>query len=441
MPNTPTDWNPGIVAAVIGLVFGALAVFFARRRRVPSPGSVLDQSLTLDLEARRDALYAQIEELDRSPGPRSSEDGAAERTRLEVEAARTLKAIDESRNPRAVPASPATSANPPRPVSAVTGFVWGVLSMAMVGGLVYFVSQRATPREQGSGMTGSIGPPGGAPAVAEPAEIKALRAAVDREPRNVDTRLALVRGLLTHRDLVGVFEQTEAILQISPGQPEAMSYQAVVRITMGQADVARDMLQQVIKADPGFVDAYLHLALAQVRLGRNDEAKATIDTAAAKFPAQADLFARAYAQMQQAERADPAAEAENPHPPIGGPAGAAVTPSEASGRASLAGTIDIDPSLRGVVGRGATVFIAVREAGIDKGPPVAVKRLSVDAFPIRFAITDADSMAGESLPPRVRIDVRADSDGNAATRDPNDPKAALDQVAVGQAGLRLLLKR
>lgn len=440
MPNNPTDWNPGIVAAVIGLVFGALAVFFARRRRVSSPGSALDQSLTLDMEARRDALYAQIDELDRAPGTRSSDDVAAERTRLEIEAARTLKAIDESRKPVVAAVSPPTGASPRRPASAITGFVWGVLSTAVVGGLVYFVSQRATPREQGGEITGSIGAPGGAPAAAEPAEIQALRAAVDREPRNVDTRLALVRGLLTHRDLVGVFKQTEAILQVSPGQPEAMSYQAVVRIAMGQADMARDMLQQVIKADPDFVDAYLHLALAQVRLGQNDDAKATIDTAVAKFPAQADLFRRAHAQMQQVERADAAAAAENPHEPIG-PAGAAVTPSGASGGSSLAGTIDIDPSLRGVVGRGATVFIAVREAGIDKGPPVAVKRLSVDAFPLRFAITDADSMAGESLPPRVRIDVRADSDGNAATRDPDDPKAALDQVAVGKSDLRLLLKR
>jgi hypothetical protein len=179
------------------------------------------------------------------------------------------------------------------------------------------------------------------------------------------------------------------------------------------------MLQQALRTDPELVDAYLHLALAQVRLGENDAAKSTIETAVARFPAQEELFRHAYAQMT-----------ESPHPAAGSAAAAA-----------LSGTVDLDASLKGAVGPGTTVFIAVRPAGVSAGPPVAAKRLPAHAFPLRFSITDADSMAGGTLPPKVRIEARADADGDLATRDPGDPRATLDGVAVGSSDLRLVLKR
>jgi hypothetical protein len=80
-----------------------------------------------------------------------------------------------------------------------------------------------------------------------------------------------------------------------------------------------------------------------------------------------------------------------------------------------------------------------RAAGVTAGPPLAVKRLVPSAFPLAFELSDGDSMTGQPLPERVRIEARLDSDGNAATRDPNDPKGALDNVAVGAGGLKLVL--
>ncbi len=442
MPGSVTDWGTALLVTLAGLVLGAVVLFLLRRSRDPAAAAAADTSVK-DLEARRDVVYAQLQELELAPGPRSPEEVSRERRALELEAARMLKSLDERRTTPAGKPGAAASASPaPRPSSAVTGFAWGVLSMAAAGGLLYFVAQRLQPRTEGGVMTGSIGPEGSAPGAASD-NAGALRSSLERDPQNLDLRLRLVRSLLRDRDLVGVFEQTEAVLQMAPGHPEALSYQALVRVAMGQPEMARDMLERAIKVNPDLADAYLHLALAQVRLGETAQAQATIDTAAARFPASAALFRRAYEEMMRAgQAAATAGDGPNPEGIVGrassaAPAGAAP-PAKGPG---LAGVVELDPGLTGSIGRGATVFIAVREAGIDKGPPVAVKRLSVDGFPLRFSITDADSMAGESLPDSVRIDVRVDSDGNPATREPNDPKAALDEVAVGRTDLRLVLRR
>jgi hypothetical protein len=69
-----------------------------------------------------------------------------------------------------------------------------------------------------------------------------------------------------------------------------------------------------------------------------------------------------------------------------------------------------------------------------------VKRLSAAALPGAFAITSADSMLGQELPERVRIEARLDPDGDPLTRDATDPAARLEDVKLGSTGLRLVLK-
>ena len=102
--------------------------------------------------------------------------------------------------------------------------------------------------------------------------------------------------------------------------------------------------------------------------------------------------------------------------------------------------IEADGSVRARIAPGTLVFITVREAGVQEGPPVAVKRLVASAFPLSFAVGPADSMMGQPLPARMRLDVRADSDGDPMTRLPSDPKARLDGVRAGATGLRLELR-
>ena len=117
---------------------------------------------------------------------------------------------------------------------------------------------------------------------------------------------------------------------------------------------------------------------------------------------------------------------------------AAPAPSAAKGR-RVSGTIDLDPSLKGVA-TGRILFVFAREAGGSGGPPVAVKRLP-PVFPASFELSESDSMMGQPFPETLLIEARLDEDGDPTTRPPTDPKARLDGVKVGRTNLKLVLKR
>ncbi|HKS21377.1 MAG TPA: c-type cytochrome biogenesis protein CcmI, partial [Thermoanaerobaculia bacterium] len=87
----------------------------------------------------------------------------------------------------------------------------------------------------------------------------------------------------------------------------------------------------------------------------------------------------------------------------------------------------------------AVIWVIARAAGVTSGPPLAVKRVPIGAFPLTVDISAADSMMGQPLPDKLRIDARIDTHGNPLMRDPNDPAAAQDGVASG-ASVTLTLK-
>jgi hypothetical protein len=150
-------------------------------------------------------------------------------------------------------------------------------------------------------------------------------------------------------------------------------------------------------------------------MGRVREAEATAAGGSERFPERAVDFQR----LLEEHKRDPA--------------------SRGGGR-RVAGTVDIEPSLKGTVAPGGILFIFARVAGVAGGPPVAVKRLPA-TFPAAFELTDADSMMGKPLPDRLLVEARLDSDGDPTTRSPADPKARLDGVKTGRTDLRLILRR
>ena len=79
------------------------------------------------------------------------------------------------------------------------------------------------------------------------------------------------------------------------------------------------------------------------------------------------------------------------------------------------------------------VFLIARPAGVTAGPPVAVKRVNVTSFPVTVDLTQSDSMMGQPLPPKMRLEARLDSDGDAMTKNPSDPSAVIDAVSTGSA--------
>ena len=117
---------------------------------------------------------------------------------------------------------------------------------------------------------------------------------------------------------------------------------------------------------------------------------------------------------------------------------AAPAPPVDAGTGYVTGVIELSDGVQ--VRAGLPVFIIVRDAGSEGGTPVAVSRLTAGRFPMRFSVSAANSMMGDELPDRMRIEIRVDLDGNAMTRDAGAPEGVADDVATGSSGVTVVLK-
>lgn len=423
------SWTPPLAILALGAVAGAVLVARGHRPKAArSPETGNEAARRADLQREYDALIRRL-----------AEGGTPEeRSALEIQAAHVLRRMDTA----ASAPSPSEGQDrapspvaPSRPASAVAGFLYGVLTMAVLGGLIFFASQGSKERSAGGSPTGGMGSGAAPQEVAGPteAEVATLEDAVRAAPREIGPRIELTRAYLQRRDLMKVFDQTKAILEIEPGNPHALTYQALVRVAMGQAASAETMLVEAIGKDPTIEDAYIHLALARVQLGNQKGAQEAIEQGQQRFPEDKDQLADIFRQITSA--AD--GPAASPAVAEASTAPAAETTTSGAGSASLVVVVDLSKGV--VVPSGALLFVIVREAGFETGPPVAVKRLAAADFPITVNISEKDSMAGESLPGLVRIDARIDADGDPLTKDPKDPVASEDNVRTGGGQTLLVL--
>lgn len=429
--GTSADWIPAISVLAIGTVVALIVVIQLRRsssQRAPAepPGLA-------ELEARRDVLVQQLRDLMDGTAPGTEHEIEKERMRLELEGASVLRAIDARKHEPAVMTEPASE----KPAQSTSrGFLWGFATASALFALGVFVYRASTTRTGNTQLTGG-GPPAATPqgemtGGASEADLNAARLRVERDPNDLQARLDLAYVQLTRRELMQVFEQTQFVLEREPDNARALSYQALVRLAMGQADASLEMLKRAIASDPDLLDSWIHLALVHTQMGNFEEAKKAMNEAMRRHPRDSVRLKELLGEIHAREaslKGGGASPSAAPDPQIGA----------APHGPGLSGTVDIDPSARITMGPGAVLFVIVRAEGVTTGPPVAVKRLPA-TMPIDFTITSADSMMGQALPPRVRLEARIDSDGNPLTRDANDPVAAKDGVALGQSA-RLLLSR
>jgi tetratricopeptide (TPR) repeat protein len=434
--NETTDWASAIAILTAGLILGLMFIYFvSRRRSAAAPPADLELR---DLEAKRDLLVDQLR----------AEVDPDERTRLERETAQVLRAIDE-RTSKVRPSAAAGAAagstvkerTPVTPRNAMLiGFAWGVGSVLVLGGLAYFVSQTAKPREgaeQQQAMQQQ--PPQADPVVGQ------LEAIVAQSPDNLAARINLAQAYLERDNLMGVFEQTQYVLKENPRDARALTYQALVRTAMGQQEESVQMLQEATKIDPMLLDAWVGLAWVHTQSGKTKEAEAAMAEAIRRRPEEKQRLEQVLAEMKSQLAAGGMAQTQQlppDHPPVAPPpTAAATTPAVASAPAATGGgavriTLDLDPAAKSRTG---TIYVIARPAGVAGGPPVAVKRVPATSLPITFDFSSADSMMGQPLPASMRIEARLDADGDAATRSPSDPSASQDGVKTGST-LKLALK-
>jgi Tfp pilus assembly protein PilF len=435
MNAAPTDWLPAIAILSSGLIVGLMFVYFVRRKHAPASAEDL---VLRDLEAKRDTLIEELRAPDVTP---------EERTRLEIETARVLRSIDERRKVERRASSRADDGRG-RPSlheeapgkgnrAALIGFAWGAGSVMVLVGLGYFVMNQAKSRDSNQGMTGgqtSTMMPAQPPS--DPA-VQRLEAAVKSAPDDLNTRIELAKAYLEHDNLMGVFDQTQYVLAKSPNDTRALTYQALVRMAMGQSADAENMLEKATKIDPQFIDAQVALAWVKTAVGKPKEAAAAIQHAEKAHPEEKARLEQVYAQMkaQGAQQQQQQASLPPNHPSLPAP-GQEVATSTESDPAAIHMTVTLDPSAKSKTG---VLFVLARGEGVTAGPPLAVKRIDSPSFPMKIDLSSADSMMGQPLPPKVRIEARLVSGGDVMQHNPNDPDTVIDHVASG-ANVTLHLK-
>jgi cytochrome c-type biogenesis protein CcmH len=441
-------WAPALWVLAAGLVVGAVLAYGLRGTRAITPAEEEAAARRRDLEAQRDTLLDQLRELDDLAGVRDPQILASERERLELLAARVLADLDRHTPAPRAPAKTAAAATDepaaaPSPADAKRaarrGFAWGLGSAAAVAGLLVGVWGVAHPRGEGGSLTGELpmrgGPaPSGAPAPPEggaDAELAQLQAAVTANPEDLDARLELVQAYLGRNELMEVWKETQEVLRRSPGNPRAMSYQALVRLAMGQAGEAEKQLKEAMAKAPKLLEPRLHLSLVYVRTGRIAEANAVLDAAERDFPQRKAALQRLRGEIMATGAEEGTGEAQAADAPA-----AEAQAAPPSGQ-HVSGEIELDAGK--AAPEGGIVFVTVRPMGQEGGPPVAVKRLPA-AFPLRFTLGSEDSMMGQELPAELRVEARLDSDGDPLTRGAADLTARVDGVRLGQSGVRLRLR-
>lgn len=452
------QWGPAVAFLAAGLAVGAALLWRLGRKTPAAPATRADHELERrDLATRLESRLAQLRELEDTGGQRGADALAAERRELELDAARTLLALEALSTPGTSPAAPAAAVGPDAPAAALAassaraGFFWGIGSAAALGLLFYFVFQAAEQRAPGGSVTGSLPPMGesaaagvAAPASGDP-DVDRLVAYLAQNPDDLEARLELARLQIQRQDMMAVFTETQAVLARDADNPRALSYQSLVRLAMGQADRAEEMLERALRRDPALFDGYVHLMLVHTSLGNAPAADAVYARAVAQYPDRADVLRRLLAEMRAVTPpSSPAGAAgDDPHAGIDATAGLATpaaTAAPAGGGDTVSGLLDLDPAARAALAPGAVVFVTLRPAGVAGGAPLAARRLPAIGFPLAFEIGQSDSMTGAPIPADVALEARLDSDGDLATRPPSDPFVRADGLRLGARDLRLVLR-
>ncbi|HEV2721509.1 MAG TPA: hypothetical protein VG323_15920 [Thermoanaerobaculia bacterium] len=429
------DWLSAVGMLLAGLIVGFMFVYSMRRRDEKSD---LDRR---DLEAKRDALLAAL---------REGVDTDDERAKLEREAAEVLRALDlvEGRRSRLPKAAAGQARVPvlheaPARASSIKGFAWGAGSVLAIVGIFYFVSQSAKPKEQ---MQASSMAPASASQQQQQQQpdpaLQSLEQAVQKTPNDLGLHTELAKAYLDREDMMRTYEQTQYVLERSPKDSRALTYQSIVRIAMGQVDSARQMLDTATKGDPDLIDAWVAMAWADTIQSKDAEAQKAIDEAAKRHPDQKERLSALLARMRQDQKATAAKlPANHPAVPPPGEAAAPAPAPESPSAPASGGSIKVTLQLAAgkTIPPNAVIWLMARDAGTASGPPLAVKRVPIGAFPMTVDFGAADSMMGQPLPAKIRLDARVDTHGNPMVHDPNDPAAAQDGVASG-ASVTLTLK-
>lgn len=166
----------------------------------------------------------------------------------------------------------------------LSGVLLGGGVVGLVAALVIWAQSDAQPdpqaeqaMAQGGGETDFRGQTPLPPELAGRAE--ELRRQIDADPSDLEAMRALMQLLLANGRAFDAFQTAQLALQVAPDDPDAHFVSGIVRLQMGQTQVALDSLDRSLRSDPGHEQAALMRGLLLLQLGDRDGAIATWESA------------------------------------------------------------------------------------------------------------------------------------------------------------------
>jgi tetratricopeptide (TPR) repeat protein len=473
------NWAPALWATAGGLLLGVVAALWARRGPVlpdAAPDADRKRARLLDLRARKALLVEQLRDLHDMAEVRLGSAVPEEAARLEQQAAAVLREI-EAAEAEAPPAETRVDAMTVRRAER-RGAIQGALAASAVALVAFLLGRSTGPRPEGGSMTGgpvSTGQtatgqtatgqtaPMGERAVPKALQPKpsprvdAARASLAAEPGSLPKKAELGWALLEAEGWIDAYRNASEILEADPGHPDGLVQTAIVRLRMGQVDLAASMIEKALARDPKHPGALGYRGIVKFQRGDRDGAKADWQAAAAVAPGEG------YEELvQMAENGGSLPGMGGGHPGTTGGAGGGVgagaavsaggggaaggggvagstTASGAGGSARVSGQVEIAEGA--AAPSGGVLFLVARRPGQERGPPAATKKIPSPTFPLAFDLGPENVMMGGGMPEEMMLSARWDEDGDPLSRGPSDREGRVEGlVAPGESGLRIVIR-
>src|SRR4029077_410404 len=237
------------------------------------------------------------------------------------------------------------------------------------------------------------------------------------------------KSAFAKQDWPKAIEAFKQALAADPNQPEAHAFLVFILVQAGHADGALIAFDKALAIAPNLPMALWGKGMTLYQ-GKKDYAgaKEAFEKLLQMMPAGAERgeVEKILAEMPQV--------GQKPRQQTAGPA--------TSMKQQITGKISIDPQLKGNWDSQAALFIIARSSGVDKGPPLAVKKIDHPVFPLSYSVGPENvMMQGMPFTGSVTITVRLDKDGNPTTRQPGDLSGDYKKnpVAVGSKNVDIVL--
>lgn len=395
-------WGPPLAVLGAGVIVGLVVAFRSRGGSAQERAADAGQSEREALRARKTSLIEQIRVLDADMGKLDQAAFLAQREALVIEAAETLRQLDQLADTPA-PAAPPQADDAAGDRRALRAGLWVSLVVVFFGILGVYLTESTKNRASGDSITGNTS---ATVAQQESEEVTAARAALAANPQDLEAINIITYNALTTRKLDEAMAMIDQARAIDAQSPDVLLHLAILQLSVGMFDKAEVALAQAVAAQPERGRHHLWMGLLRLYQNQPQAAVESIEKALS-LGLRIDEQGFARQLLAEAKNPRPAAAAAPSGPTYSGPGGGAAT---VAGTVALAEGTAEDPA--------ATVFVMVY-ASAEKGRPVATLRTSAGALPFSFAFEEGHAMGGAPWPDQVWVTAKIDADG-AAGSGPDD---------------------